>query len=119
MNSAIDNCAVWKVHHAVRHAHFGLCHAKQVGGHLAELLVDVLARANDGGAHEHRRAARRCLQVEGHHGSISHHHRHFFQRRAERVGRELSENRPRPLAHVRRSGIDDDAAVGEQPHGRV
>ena len=32
---------------------------------------------------------------------------------------DLGEHRPRALAHVGRAGVDDDAAVGQEPDGRV
>ena len=41
------------------------------------------------------------------------------ERRAELLGRDLGEDRAGALAHVGRAGVDDDAAVGQQAHGRV
>ena len=70
-------------------------------------------------AHQHRRAAGRGLLVVRHDGGVAHDDRDPVERRAELLGRDLGEDRPRALAHVGRAGVDDDAAVGEQADGRV
>ena len=72
-----------------------------------------------GVAHEDRRATGRRLLVVRHDGRVAHDDRDPVERRAELVRGDLGEDRAGALAHVRRAGVDDDAAVGEQPDGRV
>ena len=87
--------------------------------HRPQLRLDGAAAVQDRGAHEHRRPARRRLLVVRHDGGVAHDDGDPVERRAELLGRDLGEDRPRALAHVRRAGVDDDAAVGQQPDGRV
>ena len=68
---------------------------------------------------QHRRAAGRRLLVVRHDRGVAHHDRDPVERRAELVGGDLGEDRPRALAHVGRAGVDDDAAVGQQADRRV
>ena len=70
-------------------------------------------------AHQHGRAAGRRLLVVGHDRGVAHDDGDPVERHAELLGRDLGEDRPRALAHVRRAGVDDDAAVGQQPDRRV
>ena len=87
--------------------------------HRPDLRLDVAARAQDRVAHEHRRSTGRRLLVVRHDRGVAHDDRHPLERRAELVGGDLGEDRPRALAHVGRAGVDDDAAVDQEPDGRV
>ena len=87
--------------------------------HRPDLGLDVAAGEEDRVAHEHGRSARRRLLVVRHDGGVAHHDRHPVERRAELLGGDLGEDRARALAHVGGARVDDDAAVGEQPDGRV
>ena len=55
----------------------------------------------------------------GHDGGVAHDDGDPVERRAQLVAGDLGEDRAGALAHVRGAGVDDDAAVGEQAHGRV
>ena len=96
-----------------------LVDALEPGGHRPDLGLDVAAGAQDRVAHQDRRAAGRRLLVVGHDRGVAHDDGDPVERRAELVGGDLGEDRPRALAHVGRAGVDDGAAVGEQPDGRV
>ena len=91
----------------------------QPGGHRPDLRLDVAAGPLDRAAHDHGRATRRGLLVVGHDGGVAHHHGDRLDRHAELFGDDLGEDRPRALAHVGRARVEDRAAVGEEPDGRV
>ena len=96
-----------------------LVHSEKVRGQFAQLGMNVGAGPYERSAHEYGRVARRGLQVEGDHGCVSHDDLDLVQRRAQRVGGELGEDRPGALTHVGGAGVDDHAAVGQQAHGGV
>ena len=96
-----------------------LRHPFESNSHRADLRVDVAARTEDGVAHQHGRAAGRCLLVVRHDRRVAHDDGHPLQRRAELVGRDLGEDRSRTLAHIGRARIDNHTSVGEEAHRRV
>jgi hypothetical protein len=96
-----------------------LVDALEIRGHRADLRLDVAARAEDGVPHEYRRPTRGRLLVVRHHRGVAAHDRHPFEGRTELVGRDLGEDRPCALAHVRCTGVDDDAPIDQQADRRV
>ena len=88
-------------------------------GHRPDLGLDVAAGPQHGIAHEYRGAACRRLLVVRHDRGVAHHDRDPVERRAELLRGDLGEDRPGALAHVRRPGVDDDAAVDEEADRRI
>ena len=78
-----------------------LVDALEPRGHRPQLRLDVAAGGEDRVAHQHGRAAGRGLLVVRHDRGVAHDDRDPVERRAELVGRDLGEDRPRALAHVR------------------
>ena len=84
-------------------------------GHRPDLPVDVAAGVQDGATHDHGRAAGRGLLVVRHDRRVAHHDGDPSTGAPSSSASDLGEDRPRPLAHVRRAGVDDGAAVRQEP----
>ena len=89
------------------------------GGDPAQLGLDRAARLEYGVAHQDGRAAGRCLLIVWDRRRVAHDDGDPVQRRPELLAHDLRKDRPGALAHVRCSGVDDRAPVGEEPHRRV
>ncbi len=97
----------------------GLIDALEARRHHPDLRLDVAAGVEDGIPHEHGRARRRRLLVVRHDRGVAHDDGHPVERGAELLRGDLGKDRPGALAHVRRPGRDDHAAVREEPNGRI
>ena len=104
---------------AAVHGDRRLIDAFESGRHRPQLRLDLAAAVEHRRPHQHRGAARRRLLVVRHDRGVAHDDRDPIERRAEFLGRDLGEDRPRPLAHVGRARVDDHAAVGQQSDGGV
>ena len=81
--------------------------------------LDVAAGGQHGVAHQDRGAAGGRLLVVGHDGGVAHDHPDGSERCAQLLSGDLREDGAGTLAHVRGTGVDDDAAVHEQADRRI